>query len=65
LIQSDLGTALAYTDASGEVVCNPSADTRVRGSGLIVMVRANQEPTPARIKACLRAVASTHGTAVG
>ena len=65
LIQSDLGTALAYTDASGEVVCNPSADTRVRGSGLIVMVRANQEPTPARIKACLRAVASTNGTAAG
>ena len=65
LIQSDLGTALAYTDEAGEVVCNPSAGTRVRGSGLIVMVRANQEPTPARIKACLRAIASTHGTAVG
>ena len=64
LIQADLGTALAYADDAGEVVCNPPSDTRVHGTGLIVMVRANQEPTPTRIRECLAAIAaqSPHAT---
>jgi len=64
LIQADLGTALAYTDDAGEVVCNPPSETRVHGTGLIVMVRANQEPTPTRIRECLAAIAaqSPHAT---
>lgn len=58
LMQDDLGTAMAYVDGDGEVVCNPPADTRVQASGLIVLVRAGREPSDERVSQCLQAVAS-------
>lgn len=53
VVQQDLGTAMAYIDAQGEVICNPGADTCVRGHGLIVMVRAGHEPSARSIRTCV------------
>lgn len=50
LVSDDLGTALAYTDDAGQVVCNPAGSTPVHGNGLIVMVRAGREPTAAQVR---------------
>lgn len=44
LIRHGIGTALAYIDANGEVVCHPHADLEVEGKGLIVLVRSTETP---------------------
>lgn len=44
LIRHDIGTALAYIDKDGEVMCHPPANTQINGKGLIVLVRSNDTP---------------------
>lgn len=44
LIRHGIGTALAYIDPDGEVVCHPPADTEIKGKGLIVLVKSQETP---------------------
>lgn len=44
LIRHGIGTALAYIDGDGEVVCHPPADAQVKGQGLIVLVKSQETP---------------------
>ena len=53
LIRANLGTAMAYIDASGEVFCHPSADQDIDGEGLIVLVKTDNTPTEAQIREAL------------
>jgi voltage-gated potassium channel len=45
LIRHGIGTALAYIDENGEVVCHPPTDQEIEGKGLIVLVKSNETPT--------------------
>jgi voltage-gated potassium channel len=44
LIRHGIGTALAYIDDDGEVVCQPPIKEPIKGKGLIVMVRSSDTP---------------------
>ncbi|MGM0769366.1 MAG: ion channel [Pseudomonadota bacterium] len=45
LIRHGIGTALAYIDNEGEVVCHPPTDEEITGKGLIVLVKSHDTPT--------------------
>lgn len=46
LVRNDLGTAIAYIDEqTGEVNCNPSANTVVNASAIYIMVRDQHRPS--------------------
>ena len=45
LIRHGIGTALAYIDNDGEVVCHPSTNEEIKGKGLIVLVKSHETPT--------------------
>ena len=44
LIRHGIGTALAYIDDDGEVVCQPGINDPIKGKGLIVLVRSHDTP---------------------
>lgn len=44
LIRHGIGTALAYIDDDGEVVCQPPIKKPIKGKGLIVLVRSSDTP---------------------
>nr|WP_152208484.1 potassium channel family protein [Marinobacter changyiensis] len=44
LIRHSIGTALAYIDHNGEVVCHPEPTEEVEGKGLIVLVKSTETP---------------------
>jgi len=44
LIRHDIGTALAFIDENGEVVCHPPTHKEVEGKGLIVLVKSTETP---------------------
>jgi voltage-gated potassium channel len=44
LIRHGIGTALAYIDDDGEVICQPPIKEPIKGKGLIVMVRSSDTP---------------------
>ena len=44
LIRHDIGTALAFIDENGEVVCHPPTHKEVEGKGLIVLVKSSETP---------------------
>lgn len=44
LIRHGIGTALAYIDNNGEVICHPRPDAEVEGKGLIVLVKSQDTP---------------------
>ena len=44
LIRHDIGTALAYIDDDGEVICQPPIKEPIKGKGLIVLVRSSDTP---------------------
>ncbi|MDX1634999.1 MAG: ion channel [Marinobacter sp.] len=44
LIRDGIGTALAYIDLDGEVVCHPDPKGEVEGKGLIVLVKSQETP---------------------
>lgn len=45
LMQSGLGTAMAYIDDDDNVVCHPQGKEKVTAVALIVLVKTNTEPT--------------------
>lgn len=44
LIRDGIGTALAYIDHDGEVICHPEPFEEVEGKGLIVLVKSQETP---------------------
>lgn len=44
LIRDGIGTALAYIDRDGEVICHPDPHQEVEGKGLIVLVKSEETP---------------------
>ncbi|MCP5162582.1 MAG: two pore domain potassium channel family protein [Hahellaceae bacterium] len=54
LIQADLGTAIAYIEPTGEVVCHPPAHEKLTASALIILVKTDRTPTTAEVEAALR-----------
>jgi voltage-gated potassium channel len=44
LIRHGIGTALAYIDDDGEVICQPPIKQPIKGKGLIVLVRSIETP---------------------
>lgn len=44
LIRHGIGTALAYIDHDGEVICHPETEVEVEGKGLIVLVKSRETP---------------------
>jgi tRNA G46 methylase TrmB len=44
LVRRGIGTALAYIDHEGEVVCHPGPTEAVEGKGLIVLVKSSETP---------------------
>lgn len=53
LIRHGTGTALAYIDEEGEVVCQPPIKDAIKGKGLIVLVRSNDTPSLDMVKEAL------------
>lgn len=53
LIRDGIGTALAYIDRDGEVVCHPEPFDEVEGKGLIVLVKSRETPEVEVIKEAL------------
>jgi len=44
LVRHGIGTALAYIDKDGEVVCHPPTNEEIEGKGLIVLVKSAETP---------------------
>ncbi len=53
LIQADLGTAVAYIEPTGEVICHPGAHTRMNAKALIILVKTENTPTLLEISEAL------------
>ncbi|PAV25886.1 ion transporter [Tamilnaduibacter salinus] len=53
LIRHGIGTALAYIDRDGQVVCHPNSTDDVDGTGLIVLVRSKDTPPTSEIEEAL------------
>ncbi|SOB76699.1 voltage-gated potassium channel [Marinobacter sp. LV10R510-11A] len=53
LIRHGIGTALAYINASDEVICYPPVTDEIEGKGLIVLVKSNDPPDLEVIKDAL------------
>ncbi|MDV2080249.1 potassium channel family protein [Marinobacter xestospongiae] len=53
LIRHGIGTALAYIDGDGEVICHPPVDKEIEGKGLIVLVKSQDTPTVAVVEEAL------------
>ncbi|MBD3657746.1 MULTISPECIES: potassium channel family protein [Marinobacter] len=45
LIRHGIGTALAYIDHDGEVICHPDTADEIKGKGLIVLVKSKDTPS--------------------
>lgn len=45
LIQSNLGTAMAYIDQDNEVICNPLATDQIEAKAIIVLVKTEETAT--------------------
>ena len=45
LIRHGIGTALAYIDPDGEIVCHPPIIDEIKGKGLIVLVKSQDTPS--------------------
>lgn len=53
LIRHGIGTALAYIDHDGEVVCHPTTDEEIEGKGLIVLVKSHDTPAVSVVEEAL------------
>ena len=53
LIQENLGTAMAYIEANGEVICNPAATDKVNAVALIVLIKTESAPSEQEITLAL------------
>jgi len=53
LIQENLGTAMAYIEANGEVICNPDAADKVNSIALIVLIKTESAPSAQEITLAL------------
>jgi voltage-gated potassium channel len=53
LIQSDLGTAMAYIKKDGEVICHPPGDENVIAQSLLILVKTESIPTQHEIQTTL------------
>ncbi len=53
LIQENLGTAMAYIERSGEVICNPDATEIVSSTALIVLIKTESAPSEQEITMAL------------
>lgn len=56
IMQSGLGTALAYVEGTGKLFTAPRAEDEIDAVALIIMVRQDDEPTQEEIKACLQQI---------
>jgi len=45
LVRHGIGTALAYIDEDGEVICHPPTNKEIEGKGLIVLVKSAETPS--------------------
>lgn len=54
LIRHGIGTALAYVDNDGDVVCHPESTEDVAGKGLIVLVKSGDTPPTSDIEEALK-----------
>ncbi len=54
IINSDLGTAVAYVDTDKKLHCNPPANDPVKASALILMVREDNKPDQAKVARALQ-----------
>ncbi|TVP52926.1 MAG: potassium channel protein [Halomonadaceae bacterium] len=53
LISANLGTAMAYIDVDHQVVCHPPADTLIKATGLILLVKSDRNPSTAEVAQAL------------
>mgnify|MGYP000226267108 CR=1 FL=1 len=53
LIQENLGTAMAYIESTGEVICNPDATENVNSIALIVLIKTESAPSEQEITLAL------------
>ena len=53
LIQENLGTAMAYIDNTGEVICNPNSTKTVNSIALIVLIKTEFAPSEQEITLAL------------
>jgi len=53
LIQENLGTAMAYIEANGEVICNPEAMDKIDSKALIVLVKTEGAPSQQDVMSAL------------
>lgn len=49
LISANLGTAMAYIDTDHQVVCHPPADTLIKATGLILLVKSDRDPSTTEV----------------
>jgi len=56
IMQSGLGTALAYVEGTGKLFTAPRAEDEIDAVALIIMVRQDDEPTQEEIEACLQQI---------
>ncbi len=53
LVRDGVGTALAYIDKDGEVICHPEPNEEVEGKGLIVLVKSSNTASTEVVESAL------------